>query len=181
MPPVEPGKLVAEPVPQAEIDQFYRQIAAGQADEARETLARARRDNPGWTPPPDMVAQLETAEGQRALDSALTGGDVAAARSVAARTPGLLRCDRINNAWRIAEGQAAQHGRPGLEPLPGRGGALRCRAATAAGRARGAAKARRNARSAPPGRGPPARCWSGPGASTTWTGPWTPWPTSRRR
>ena len=84
MPPVEPGKLVAEPVPQAEIDQFYRQIAAGQADEARETLARARRDNPGWTPPPDMAAQLETAEGQRALDSALTGGDVAAARSVAA-------------------------------------------------------------------------------------------------
>ena len=107
VPPAEPGKVVADPVPQAEIDQFYRQIAAGQADEARETLARARRDNPGWTPPPDMAAQLETAEGQRALDSALTGGDVAAARSVAARTPGLLRCDRINNAWRIAESQAA--------------------------------------------------------------------------
>ena len=107
VPPAKPGTVAADPTPQAEIDQFYREIAAGQIDQARETLARARRDNPGWTPPADMAAQLETAEGQRTLDGALTSGDVAAARSVAARTPGLLRCDRINNAWRIAEGQAA--------------------------------------------------------------------------
>ena len=107
-PPSDLGSLAqSDSVPQAQIDQFYRQIAAGRVDEARETLARARRDNPGWVPAPDMAAQLETAEGQRALDSALTGGDVVAARGVAARTPGLLQCDRINNAWRIAEGQAA--------------------------------------------------------------------------
>ncbi|MFT4015165.1 MAG: hypothetical protein QM682_17615 [Paracoccus sp. (in: a-proteobacteria)] len=107
-PPSDLSRLAADDAaPQALIAQFQRQLAAGRIDQARETLAQARRDNPGWTLPPDMAAQLETAEGQQALDQAIAGGDVAAARSMAARTPGLLRCDRINNAWRIAEGQAA--------------------------------------------------------------------------
>lgn len=107
VPPADPLQLTTSQTPQAEIDQFYRQLSAGQTDQARDTLAKARRDYPDWTPPADMTAQLETAEGQQALNSALAGGDVAAARSVAARTPGLLRCDRIDNAWRIADGQRA--------------------------------------------------------------------------
>ncbi|SMO65860.1 tetratricopeptide repeat protein [Paracoccus laeviglucosivorans] len=106
-PPSDLSRLSGSSVPQAEIDQFYRQVAAGQLDQARQTLAQARRNYPEWTPSPDMTAQLETADGQRALDTALQGDDVEAARSVAARTPGLLRCDRINNAWRIADGQKA--------------------------------------------------------------------------
>lgn len=107
VPPADPRQLTTSQTPQAEIDQFYRQLAAGQTDQARNTLAKARRDYPDWTPPADMTAQLETADGQQALNTALAGGDVAAARSVAARTPGLLRCDRIDNAWRIADGQRA--------------------------------------------------------------------------
>lgn len=107
VPPADPLQLTTSQTPQAEIDKFYRQLSAGQTDQARDTLAKARRDYPDWTPPADMTAQLETADGQKALNSALAGGDVAAARSVAARTPGLLRCDRIDNAWRIADGQRA--------------------------------------------------------------------------
>lgn len=107
VPPADPRQLTTSQTPQAEIDQFYRQLSVGQTDQARDTLAKARRDYPDWTPPADMTAQLETADGQQALNSALAGGDVAAARSVAARTPGLLRCDRIDNAWRIADGQRA--------------------------------------------------------------------------
>ncbi|MFH5773339.1 hypothetical protein ACHFJ0_03745 [Paracoccus sp. NGMCC 1.201697] len=91
--------------PSTEIDVFYKQVAAGQLDQARATLAAMRRDYPNWTPPADMTNQLETASGQQTLDAALKSGDVDAARSVAARTPGLLRCDRIDNAWRIADGQ----------------------------------------------------------------------------
>ncbi|WP_134680603.1 hypothetical protein [Paracoccus ravus] len=93
--------------PGTEIDSFYKQLAAGQVEQAQATLAAMRRDYPTWTPPADMSVQLETASGQKSLDAALQGGDVEAARSVATRTPGLLRCDRINNAWRIAEGQAS--------------------------------------------------------------------------
>ena len=106
-PPSDLKRLSGTSTPQAEIDQFYRQVAAGQLDQARQTLAKARRDYPEWTPAPDMTAQLEAADGQRALDAALQQNDVATARSVASRTPGLLRCDRINNAWRIADGQKA--------------------------------------------------------------------------
>ncbi|MBD9527597.1 hypothetical protein [Paracoccus sp. PAR01] len=103
-PPADLRQL-SNSAPSGEIDTFYKQIAAGQIEQARGTLAAMRRDYPNWTPPADMTTQLETASGQQTLDSALDGGDVDAARSVAARTPGLLRCDRINNAWRIADGQ----------------------------------------------------------------------------
>ncbi|MTH79212.1 hypothetical protein [Paracoccus aestuariivivens] len=105
-PPADLSRLSSS-APRTEIDTFYKQIAAGQVDQARDTLAAMRQDYPNWTPPADMTTQLETAAGQRALDSALESDNVDLARSVAARNPGLLRCDRINNAWRIADGQKA--------------------------------------------------------------------------
>jgi len=103
-PPADLRQL-SNTAPGPEIDRFYQQLAAGQTAQARDTLAAMRRDYPNWTPPADMTAQLETASGQQSLDAALQSGDVDAARAVAARTPGLLRCDRIDNAWRIAEGR----------------------------------------------------------------------------
>ncbi|WP_176562592.1 outer membrane protein assembly factor BamD [Paracoccus liaowanqingii] len=54
-----------------------------------------------------MLALLQTNEGQTLLDAALTEGDLDRALSLAGERPGLLRCDRINNAWRIAEAQQA--------------------------------------------------------------------------
>lgn len=105
-PPSDLSRLTVT-APTTEIDLFYRQLAAGQPDQARATLAAARTAWPAWTPPADMTAALDLAEGQVALDQALAAGDAVRARAVVGRVPALLRCDRINNAWRLAEAQAA--------------------------------------------------------------------------
>jgi hypothetical protein len=94
-------------VPSTEIDEFYRHVAEGRFDQARETLAKARQDYPDWDAPAEMTDLLEIAEGQVLLDAALEEGNLATALQVAGNAPGLLRCDRINNAWRIAEAQQA--------------------------------------------------------------------------
>ncbi|QCP84986.1 hypothetical protein EYE35_04625 [Cereibacter sphaeroides] len=93
--------------PAAEIDRIYRQIAAGDLTEARQTMDQTSRTFPGWTPPAEMERLLATAEAQAAFDAAATAGNAAAAIEIARRTPAILRCDRVNNAWRLAELQAA--------------------------------------------------------------------------
>lgn len=93
--------------PTVEVEAIYRLIGAGQVRQAREAIARAEAAHPGWHPPEDMLALIATAEGQAALDKALADNDLNRAIEIASGTPGLLRCDRINNAWRIAEAQAA--------------------------------------------------------------------------
>lgn len=101
-PPEDLARLTqAEPGP--EIDTIYRQIGAGQFEEARSTIAATQTAFPDWTPPPEMRSLLDTSEGQILLDDALAAGDLARALALAGQRPGLLRCDRINNAWRIAE------------------------------------------------------------------------------
>ncbi|MCZ0964193.1 tetratricopeptide repeat protein [Paracoccus benzoatiresistens] len=94
--------------PSTEIDEFYGHVAQGRFDQARETLAKARSDYPSWTPPGEMTDLLEIAEGQALLDKAIETGDLTNALQATANTPGLLRCDRINNAWRIAATQQAK-------------------------------------------------------------------------
>lgn len=93
--------------PSSEIDTIYRQIGANQFDEARATIAATRTAYPEWTPPAEMLTLLETNEGQTLLDAALGANDLDRALALAGERPGLLRCDRINNAWRIADAQEA--------------------------------------------------------------------------
>ncbi|SIT15189.1 hypothetical protein SAMN05421774_106225 [Gemmobacter megaterium] len=89
--------------PSAEIDQIYARIAAGSFADARALIASTQAEYPDWTPPEDMLALLNTSEGQQALDRALADGQLDQALRIASGTAGLLRCDRVNNAWRIAE------------------------------------------------------------------------------
>lgn len=106
-PPEDLSKL-AVTQPSTEIDTIYRQIAAGQLTEARATIAATQADYANWVVPADMMALLETAEGQIRLDAALDAGNATEALQIASSTDGLLRCDRVNNAWRIAKAQEAQ-------------------------------------------------------------------------
>ncbi|MDR7127164.1 hypothetical protein [Pseudotabrizicola sp. 4114] len=94
--------------PSTEIDTIYRQIAAGELVEAGKTIQETQAAYANWAVPADMIRLLETAEGQIMLDKALDAGNAAEALEIASNTDGLLRCDRVNNAWRIAEAQAAQ-------------------------------------------------------------------------
>lgn len=98
---------VGSTVPSTEIDTFYRHVAEGRFDQARETLAQARQDYPEWDPPAEMTDLIEIAEGQALLDAALGEGNLANALQIVGSAPGLLRCDRINNAWRLADTQQA--------------------------------------------------------------------------
>jgi tetratricopeptide (TPR) repeat protein len=106
IPPADLGQKAAAQ-PGTEIDVIFRQIAEGQLTDARASLASARAAYPGWVPQRDMIDLLELAEGQVALDAALAAGDADGALRIASTNDGLLRCDRINNAWRIAAVQEA--------------------------------------------------------------------------
>ncbi|WP_420023585.1 hypothetical protein ACN9JG_04330 [Cereibacter azotoformans] len=105
--PSDLSTLGAQRSPASEIDRIYRQIAAGELTEARRSMDETSRSFPGWTPPAEMVRLLETAEAQVAFDAAADAGNAAAAVEIARRMPAILRCDRVNNVWRLAELQAA--------------------------------------------------------------------------
>jgi tetratricopeptide (TPR) repeat protein len=94
--------------PSTEIDTIYAQIAEGQLAQARATIAATKVEYTSWTVPADMERLLSTAEGQVQLDTALDAGSAAEALQIASSVDGLLRCDRVNNAWRIAKAQEAQ-------------------------------------------------------------------------
>lgn len=70
---------------------------------ARAMIDEARTRVPGWSPDAEMLRVLETNESQAAFDEAYARRDLSAAIAAARRTPALMRCDRINNAWRMAE------------------------------------------------------------------------------
>lgn len=93
--------------PTTEIQKIYSLIAAGQLKAARDAIAATEASYPDWHAPEGMMTLLTTAEGQAALDAALDAGKTDAAIQIASGTPGLLACDRINNAWRIADAQQA--------------------------------------------------------------------------
>lgn len=93
--------------PSGEIDQIYRQIASGQFAQARQTIEATQKTFPQWVPPADMMALLDVTEGQKSLDAALDAKDLPQALQLVGQTPGLMRCNRINNAWRIAGLQEA--------------------------------------------------------------------------
>lgn len=93
--------------PSSEIDAIYSRISANDIGGARRLLAEAEAQYPDWSPPADLVAALQTAEAQIAFDRAIASRDLAAAVQVGVASPDLLRCNRINNTWRLAELQAA--------------------------------------------------------------------------
>lgn len=70
---------------------------------ARALIDEARARVPGWAPDAEMLRVLESNESQAAFDEAYARRDANAALAAVRRTPALLRCDRINNAWRMAE------------------------------------------------------------------------------
>lgn len=70
---------------------------------ARALIEQGRATSPSWTPSADLLRQLETNESQAAFETAYASRDLAGAVSAMRRSPMLMRCDRINNAWRLAE------------------------------------------------------------------------------
>ncbi|MGZ9809914.1 hypothetical protein ACXN5S_05570 [Pseudoroseicyclus sp. H15] len=92
--------------PSTEIDQIYARIASGDLGGARRLIDSTQAAFPNWTPPADMLSLLSIAEAQDSFDQAVSGGNLTTALELAIDNPQLLRCNRINNAWRLADLQA---------------------------------------------------------------------------
>lgn len=90
-----------------QLDPIYRRIASGDVAGARAAIAAAQGSFPGWSPPDDMTRLLRTSEDQLALDGVLAQGNLGQALDLVRNNPELLRCNRINNAWRLAELQTS--------------------------------------------------------------------------
>ncbi|WP_207287096.1 hypothetical protein [Rhodovulum adriaticum] len=88
-------------------DEIYRMIATGELDAARRLIAQRQAQDRDWFPEPDMMRLLELAEAQRELDAAFSEDRLSDAIAIARITPDLLTCQRINNAWRLADAYQA--------------------------------------------------------------------------
>ncbi|GAB4264380.1 MAG: hypothetical protein Kow0013_11570 [Pararhodobacter sp.] len=86
-----------------DVQPIWARIERGDHAGARALIDQARARVPGWSPDAEMLRVLELNESQAAFDAAYANRDAAAALAAARRTPALMRCDRINNAWRLAE------------------------------------------------------------------------------
>lgn len=89
--------------PTTEVADIYARLARGDVAGARATLGRTQERFPSWSAPDDLTRQLDMAEGQIAFDRAVNVRDVNAAVRIGSQMPALFRCDRINNAWNLAE------------------------------------------------------------------------------
>lgn len=85
------------------IDQIFREIAAGAFDQARSLIAQTEADFPDWIPPEDMLELLRISEGQQIFDAAIEAGRAETAIGIARSLPQLISCERVNNAWNLAE------------------------------------------------------------------------------
>ena len=70
---------------------------------ARRMIDQTRRAHPDWTPDAELLRILDLNEAQSRFDTAVAARNAPDAIAVARRTPQLMRCDRINNAWSLAE------------------------------------------------------------------------------
>ncbi|WP_020038797.1 hypothetical protein [Salipiger mucosus] len=90
-------------VPAETIDRIYSQIADGDFDGARSTIERTSTAYPEWTPSAQLLQTLSIGEAQERFSEAVSAGNGTAAVRIARSNPELLRCERVNNAWLLAE------------------------------------------------------------------------------
>lgn len=93
--------------PTTELDDIYARIARNDLDGARRVLAETRTAFPSWTPPDNINGLINLAQGQIDFNAAIGRRDIPAAIALASEIPDLLRCDRINNTWQLADLQIA--------------------------------------------------------------------------
>ncbi len=93
---------------QVDTSQIWQLIAADDFKGARGLIERTKQGQPGWTPPENLTAVLNEREGQSRFEAAVETDELQALLAVLNDFPDLLTCQKINNAWRLAELQAGQ-------------------------------------------------------------------------
>ncbi len=86
-----------------ETAEIYRQIEARNFDTARRLIAETADAFPDWSPPQDMRDLLRVSEAQQIFDAAVQAERAETAIGLARNTPELISCERVNNAWNLAD------------------------------------------------------------------------------
>lgn len=104
-PPADMNELLAPRAAGATVDEgaIWRLIERRDYGAARREIDASRQSVAGWTPPADMLRVLETNEAQDAFDQATAARNPSQAISIARRSPQIMSCERINNAWLLAD------------------------------------------------------------------------------
>jgi hypothetical protein len=95
--------MVQQSVAAVDEGPIWARIERGDYPGARALIDQGRAAVPGWTPNIEMMRLLDLNEGQANFDAAVARRDPAGAIAAARRAPAIMRCDRINNAWQLAE------------------------------------------------------------------------------
>lgn len=98
-------------VPGSSINRIYSLIEQRNFAAAREAINQTAESYPDWSPSADLLETLAIQEAQSNFDDAIDMDDGATAIEIARSNPALLRCERVNNAWLLAE-RYAEVGEP---------------------------------------------------------------------
>jgi tetratricopeptide (TPR) repeat protein len=100
-PPADP--LAQDFSPDGDIIRMWELFNAGDYAGTRAAIAARQAADPNFVPTPDLLAELNLAEAQLKLRNASDVGEHQTVVTVAANTPALLSCDRVDNLWRLAD------------------------------------------------------------------------------
>ena len=105
----EPPKDLFAPQPTtAGVDEspFWTLLSAGKVAEARAAIAEQRRKLPSWQPSDKLLQELDLAESAGRIRSASDTKRWQEVVDAAAAQPEAVACNRLDNAWRLAEAYA---------------------------------------------------------------------------
>lgn len=105
----EPPKDLFAPQPTTPgVDEtpFWNLLSAGKVAEARAAIAEQRRKSPSWQPSDKLLQELDTAESAGRIRSASDTKRWQEVVDAAAAHPEAVACNRLDNAWRLAEAYA---------------------------------------------------------------------------
>ncbi len=85
---------------------FWSLVSAGKFAEARAAIAEQRRQTPSWQPSAKLLQELDVAEGASRLRGASDTKRWQDVIDAAAAQPEAVACNRLDNAWRLAEAYA---------------------------------------------------------------------------
>lgn len=103
-PPSDLNELMApQSISGVDEAEIWRRVERKDYSGARGLIEAGRQRVPGWTPPAELLRVLEMNEAQDAFDRATLARDAVQAIAIARRAPQIMTCERINNAWLLAD------------------------------------------------------------------------------
>jgi hypothetical protein len=105
-PPADMSNLT-QTEPTKEVADIYARLARGDIEGVRRVMQSTKARYPSWEPPADLARQIDLVEAQNDFDRAVNTRNADEALRIGKRSPALFRCDRINNAWNLADLQTA--------------------------------------------------------------------------